>query len=451
MKKRQLYIFLSFLILLGFSACSNPNNTRGDDKAQKLTVLNWTYNSNEFAVDEFKKLHPNIQLEQNLYDEVDSGAVKEKALTEIMSGSGPDVLILRTQLFPNIHKMVQNNVFYNLDSLIKDNSSFKVDEYNQKVMKTGMYDGSQYLIPMYIDFPVMMTTKSFFSKQDIKIPESGISWNELSLMSKKYTNNKKNEGKYMFGTDFDFGKLLYSSYMNYIDYDNKKSNFNSTQFKALLTTFKEIQKSVCPEEIEKKKGTIGTLLDGTIQFIRTPATIDAIQSMSSCLKQYLKEELYLVKSPTEMNEDSLTANVKFLVGINAKCKRPKESFDFLKIILSKSNQTPYQNLNNSRYLGGLPVNTAAFKEELRHYMSNEVSEYGVTRGIGGIKFNSAPLSHNLGLKVEGFYNNISKTEISDYKVYEIVMEESKNFLAGKASAEQIAKAIDQKVSLYLNE
>jgi hypothetical protein len=57
----------------------------------------------------------------------------------------------------------------------------------------------------------------------------------------------------------------------------------------------------------------------------------------------------------------------------------------------------------------------------------------------------------MGERVKYLYNNITKAEINDYTVLGIILDETKDFLAGKISAEQTAKAINQKVMLYLNE
>ena len=453
--KHRLFLALISTVIIYLNACSFQNSKdkqKQDDSLSELTVLNWTYNSIDSTIDEFSNLYPNIKLEQKMYDDEDTGGVKEKAITEIMSGEGPDILLLRVPTFPNIHKMIGNNIFYDLDTLIKSDKSFKIEEYNQIVMDSGMYKGKRYLVPLYFSLPVMITTKSFLSDHDFSIPDGEITWTELSQMSKEFGNDGKNKGKYMFSEDSSFENLIRCSYMEYVDYSKRKSSFDSTKFISLLNNYKELQSVVCPAEIAKKANMIELLKNETFGIANNSIALSYISSMNSCFKQYLGEEMYIIPFPTDQPQIGITANIRIVAGINANCKNPREAFEFLKLILSKENQTPYLNLNNSRYIGGLPVNIEAWEEELRHYMSSEViAGAGESYWIGSLEYKPSPLSPNIEIKVKQLYNNMAKAEINDYRVYTIITEETKAFLADKSSAEKTAKAINQKVMLYLNE
>lgn len=455
MKTRLVSLCISVLLILTFTACSlNKSGESTDDSTSQksLTILNGAHYSIDLVIDELKNLHPEILIEQKLYDELDMAGDNEKTVTELMAGKGPDVLILRVGNFRNLYKMVDNKTFLNLDDFIKSYRSFNMDELNQNILKCGVYDGKRYLIPLYYGLPVMITTKSFLSTHKLNISESGATMSDLTELAAQFLKDNKNQNKYLFSDDFNFDNLLFYNSMKYIDYTKRKSSFDSIDFISTLNNFKDIQSTVCPGEVAQKEEVIGLLKNGTIGLVQYSAGIGTIEAMYSYIKQYMGEDMCLIPILDDGKTVLLPADAKFVVGINANSPNKKEAFEFLKVLLEKEGQTPYLNTANTRYISGLPVNIKAMKEELRYYMSNEIIAIpGETHGGLQYKYSPLPLSKALGERIEKLNGNITKGQINDYRVLSIIKQETKDFLDDKITAEQSAKAIDQKVMLYLNE
>ncbi len=457
MKQRKFILIIIVLIIISLSACSFSDSSEvknQDEPSSKLTILSWSHYNIDIAMNEFNISHPDIELEQEFYDDEETGKVKEKIITEIMSGEGPDIQIMRVRHFPNLHKMLDNKIFYNLDTLIKNDKSFEMQEYNQIVFDSGMNDGKRFLVPLYFNIPAMITTKSFLANNGFTIQEGAITWTQLSQMAKEFVNNEKNKGKYMFSSDYSFEELIQNSYMKYIDFNKRKASFDSPEFIALLKMYKEVQPAVCPVEIEKKAPIVDLMKNSTYGVIQYPIDIEGQANINSVLKQYLEEEAYIIPLPAEQQKSDITATVGLVAGIKANCKKPQEAYEFMKLLLAKDNQIPH--LFKKDYNRNLPVNIEACKEELNYWMSPErndtSSEYRSFGGIGGmVNFASTPLSADMGAKADKLYNGITKAEINDYTVLSILKEDAKNFLDGTASAEKTAKAINDKVMLYLNE
>ncbi|WP_313559677.1 ABC transporter substrate-binding protein [Ruminiclostridium cellobioparum] len=459
MRNRFFLVLVSAILIIGLNACSlqNDNNgEEGDGSSPELAVLSWSNSHIEGVVSQFSSLYPKIKIKDKRYFDGDEGGIIEKAITELMSGKGPDILILRAQDFPNVHKMLDNNTFYDLDKLIKNDGTFEIDQYNKIAMDSGIYEGSRYLMPLYFNIPVMFTTRSFLTNQGFGIPEGGITWDNLAQMSGKFLNNDNNKGKYLFSYDFNFENLIQGSYMNFIDYSKRKSSFDSAEFINLLNIYKELQPAVCPAEISKKANVVELLTKGTIGIMQDdkPIEVSSLLILNSCCKQYMGEDMYMIPFPGDQQKENITGNVRVLAGINANCKKPQEAFKFLTLLLSKDNQIPYVNDPlNTNYVKGCPINIEAWKEELRHHMSDEIEKMEGTAvdDAGSIKFTTSPLSPDIGTKAEQLYNGMARADINDYRVLTILSEGTADFLAGKISAEQAAKAINQKIMLYLNE
>ncbi len=457
MRHKLFLTAISIILIISLNACSFQNvkeGQKGEDSSSGLTVLSWSKSKIDDVINQFSTLHPEIKLQDKRYFDNDEGGVKEKAITEIMAGGGPDILVFRVKEFPNLHKILENDTLYDLNKLIEKSKSFKIEEYNKTVMDSGVFNGERNLIPLYSNLPVMITTKSFLSDQGFNITNRGITWTELAQMAKKFASNNDNKGKYMFSNDFSFESLIQCSYMKYIDYGKRKSSFDSEDFISLLNMCKAIQPAVCPTQLVDKDNSIKQFVKGVVGFVRDDNTMELsnLFSYNSVCKQYLGEEMYLIPFPSDQKSAEIIGNVRVMVGINANCKGPQEAFEFIELLLKKENQTPYINMLKN-YVKGSPVNNEAWNEELKYYMGSglglEKHSFGDETGF--IEFTPSPLSSNMGTEINQLYKGITRVEFCDFRVLTILIEETKAFLSGKASAEKTAKNINQKVMLYLNE
>lgn len=459
MRNRFFLVLFSVILVIGLNACSLKNDNNEDKRygsSPELTVLSWSNSHIEGVINQFGSLYPEINIKDKRYFDGDEGGIIEKSVTELMSGKGPDILILRAEDFPNIRKMLDNNTFYDLDKLIKNDESFEINQYNRIALDSGIYEGKRYLMPLYFNIPVMFTTRSFLTNQGFNIPEGGITWNDLAQMSGKFLNNDNNKDKYLFSYDFNFENLIQGSYMKFIDYSKRKSSFDSTEFINLLNIYKELQPAVCPGEVSKKANVVELLTKGTIGIMQDnkPIEVSSLLILNSCCRQYMGEDMYMIPFPSDQQKENITGNVRVLAGINANCSKPQEAFKFLTLLLAKDNQIPYVNDHlNTNYVKGCSINIEAWKEELRHNMSDEIEKIeGTAIDDGGsIKFTTSPLSTNIGTKADQLYNSMTRADINDYRVLTILNEGTRDFLAGKISAEQAAKDINRKIMLYLNE
>ena len=457
MKNRVILTIIIGVLIISLSACSSKKSDDKDNQdeySNGLTVLSWMNSKIDDVIYHYNTVHPETKIQDKRYFANDEGGMKEKAITELMAGGGPDVLIFRATEFPNLHKILENDYLYDLNKLIQKDKSFKMEEYNQIVMDSCVFNGKRNLIPLYSNLPVMITTKGFFTRQGFNIPEGGITWTELTHMAKDFSNNRNNKDKYIFSNDFSFESLIQCTYMKYIDYSKKKSSFDSDEFISVLNMFKELQSAVCPADIAKTANSVQLLTKGVVGIVRDDNTLEVsnLFGFNAVCKQYLGEEMFMIPFPSDQQKVDIIANVRVVAGINANCKKPQEAFDFLKLLLAEENQTPYVN-NIRNYVKGTPVNNKAWKEELKYYMNPEFPKEKHVFGdeVGFIEYVTSPLSSNLGDKADKLYTGITKAEINDYRVLTILSEETKSFLTGKTSAEKTAKAINNKVMLYLNE
>ena len=221
--------------------------------------------------------------------------------TEIMSGDGPDLFIIKvplsravaedradTLLFSNPEKVMYSNIFLPLDTYLKEFTSVDIEECNQAVLQAGQTDEGQLLFPILYDYNVCVfsteeSSESFFYPN---------SWDELiqneEMLQAIYRNDI-------------YGFLAYSG--PYADYKNEE----------LLISKDDIVKQVEQCLSEEKKW----------ENVRGMSVNSMLYDLSG--NDSLSYECY----PIPNIDGGVTANISAYAGINRNTRVADEAASFL--------------------------------------------------------------------------------------------------------------------------
>lgn len=434
-----------------FTCCSCSSNEKepapapGEKIALKMTIIQddkLSYN----AIHKFNRTYSNVQIEykQVTREEYYSQKYKDKLTAEILAGEGPDIFSGSTYMLPSIYKAAQNGTFYDLNKLIKKDKQFKMQDYYETVMDSGLIDGKRCMLPVNFGVNVFYTYDSVLKNNNLQIDEKNFSWDTLSKMSAQFT--KQNKEKYFFNV-MDFTTIVESSGLNLVDYKSKKANFDSKEFIKLLNTYKEITPAICPGEVMSKyKGFWwGMAKDNKLVFLNSYLSNPSnFWTEYNFAKNDLNSEVKIYSYPTINGNEKSAATVKNFVAINKKSKHINEAFDFIKILLSEE-------IQNNTDLASIPVNKEAYKKMIAFY-----SDKGNQTEIGSVlgdnkRYQSVPFSEEFANTLDGLPDKVETSYFWDGSVYTIIDNEMKDFMSGKKTAEQTAKSINDKVLLFLNE
>jgi ABC-type glycerol-3-phosphate transport system substrate-binding protein len=213
---------------------ANNNGVKGNAAADSAAVpelsiyymINVNYISN--AILEFKSKFPDVKINRKLFY-VNSQDDFNKALsTEVLTGGGPDIIVCKPlKDLDSVSKIFSNGAFEDLNKFISSDKDFKLSDYNS-VIKAGVLNGRREFVPLYYSLNVLHTTETILQQNDIKISED-CSISELSYIVKSFLKNEKRKSKYLFDSNFSFYYLLNCCQGNFLDYDNKKCDFNPWQ------------------------------------------------------------------------------------------------------------------------------------------------------------------------------------------------------------------------------
>lgn len=427
--KVKLFIVRSliFILLIGIlTSCSNKSTVETNNIS--LYLLN---NSNRTdikkAIDKFNSVNK-VKIDIKNYSKEQEKEYYDILATELMSGIGPDIVLIEDRTLKSVYKAMATDVFFDLNKLISYDEAFNFNGLNKTVLDSGVYSGKRYLMSLGYNINVFAEDKETKQDSHTSFDTSNWTWDYLEEACADYIN--KNKNKYVIFSDSErlFSNMLMNNIDTFIDFENKTCNFNSAKFIELLNIYKtDIFPSIIPgDEIVSDPKFYKRIIFQNI-------------SMLTRAKWYsdetnIKKNYYLM--PTINGEKNLFINPCYSIGITNKCNNKKEAYEFIKLMLTEE----IQDLSPC-----IPVNNNSYIRNANFYIKN------INSTSVNIDSNIKEIDREL---IKSQYNEIQtigECKYIDYSIIEIINSELADFLKSKVTAEKAAARIDEKVKLCLNE
>jgi ABC-type glycerol-3-phosphate transport system substrate-binding protein len=124
------------------------------------------------AVAEYEKAYPDVAVTvETTGEEVENPysltgwqqgveQYRQRVTTELMVGSGPDVVLIHKDIFTDIRRTLDSGAFVDLNPFMEQDEEFDMSVLNQAVMDAGVYKGRRYLMPYSYCFPSLFGIRS---------------------------------------------------------------------------------------------------------------------------------------------------------------------------------------------------------------------------------------------------------------------------------------------------
>ena len=253
-------------------------------------------------------------------------------------------------------------------------------------------------------------------------------------------------------TSFDnyyvFYYTLQSGANDYIDYDRGICSFDDGDFIKML----KFVKTLPEDSIDNFFAPINTIRNNEGYLYEF--YVNSLKSFIE-LKYWYGEDEYVIKGFPNQSGNGTIVNCYSFLSINSKSPRKQGAREFIKFFLSDEMQA-YPEANF------IPVtNTGISKtfEKLmeKHYYAVSIMDDGSPSPYltaYDFELNNATealFTEKDAERIKQFFNTTKATPKADETVISIILEEINPFFAGKVTAEQCAKYIQNRVSTYLNE
>ncbi len=422
---------------------------KGEQKTQSKKTLTVAVRGSEryleAAVGKFEKEHPDIKVDVKVNFQSDNYRKEEEEYqkvisTELMAGNGADIIEIQDLPYK---KFVDKNMLANLSEMIKNDKSFDISKYQQNVVNACKYRDNLYMIPIQFSFVAFMANKNIMTKENLKIDSTKWTWKEFLEIAQKISKDTNGDGKLdqfalpkMSASEI-FNFMFTNEYNNFVDFDNKKANFDSKEFIEILNFAKDFPvEKICSPTLDWA-GLYNYTDPGTVGFIRHSSN-----GYDNCLTQgraQVNGEVEFLDMPSFGGGKGLKS---FLLGrafsINNNSKLKAESWELIKVLLSDE-------IQSSRDFFRFGVNLNSQKDLAKLDMARGAAYYA-DRGRY-----AKPLTQEDIDLVNKVLDGLNTIPYYDIKANTIISEGANEFFTGKKTAEEAAKQIQNKMNIYLGE
>ncbi|MCI8800920.1 MAG: extracellular solute-binding protein [Lachnospiraceae bacterium] len=413
------------------------------DKAVLVLAGNWIGSDLKQRVVEYNRSNEEYRITVKEYDSYNTYEDYEAGLTQlnndITTGNMPDILI--TSGLP-VENYVSKGLLADVGKLIEKDEELSQVEFVQNVLDAYSVDGKlYYVIPNFRVSTVIGKTsivgdRTSWTMADMKelmstLPEGTNMLGEMTRDSFMYTMMD------FCGADF-------------MDVSTGKCEFDSQNFLDMMEFAKEL-----PEELSEDYFGEDYWRNYESQYrenrtILRNLYIGRLSDVNSTINGSFGEDVSYIGFPTESGMGSYV-QAQDSYAISARSANIDGAWDFLRYYLTDEYQ--------KELTWGLPIQMKYFMEDAqeatqRPYYLDEngnKEEYDDYFYIGGEEIKLDPMSQAQVDELVNFIFSINKCYYGNSDITTIINEEMPSFFSGQKSAQEVAKIIQSRAQLFVNE
>ncbi|WP_178076031.1 ABC transporter substrate-binding protein [Paenibacillus oralis] len=426
----------------GSGAPGDGGSASGGQNGQKVIAVS-VVESNRFldlAKQKFEAAHPDIRIEIKpafSTPQSESGMARatgffdpntlEKYATtinaDLMNGTASDLLVVDPLPYT---KYADKKLLADMGEFMKDDDRFSPDNYYMNVFDALKYDGGLYGIPYSVSMMVWMGNQDRLEPLGIR-PDR---WTWKEFKEKIGTLAQDPSGSPLQWEDpGDWIIERVGAERNaFIDSDSQTAEFAGQKFIDLLEETKSLYDQKFFSQPDVSISLSGDKAGSELS-VFFPVRVGDFAAAAIGHLLFANPAIYEV--PSESGEQGMSFDAHTMLAINNKSPNKQEAWEFLSFLLTDEMQF-------SPELEGLPVLKKASEAQMEAAKNASVE--------GSPKATPEELN-----KIHELLSQVNRFAGLDPKIEAILKEETKPFFTGQKTAETVAKSIQNKVNLYLQE
>lgn len=408
------------------------------------------------AVSEYNKKSKSYRIRINDYTQYNteknqySGSI-EKLKNDFMSGKSSDI-ILSNSFNGGLNALESKGSFADLYDIMKKDDTVKKDSFLPNVLKAFEYKGKLYELPVSFSVNTISGKKKFVGNKENWTLEEMMKDYKAMPSGTEFTSNSNAENLFSTFVNYNIG--------NYVDFNKKSCNFDTPEFKELLDFCKSFGKdkrdwqNMTEEDWQKYSIDQAMASRNDKRFIEIASYSSFRDYHNAVAGIYNNEPITLAgyPSPNGNGGNISVSNLKFSIAADSPVK--SAAWDFVKQFFTEE----YQSSSDNDF--EFPVNLKSFEAKADEAMkpqsytdpdTGEVTTYPSTYEIGDKSVEIGDLTQSERDYIVQYIENITTVEVSDSKLVDIVTEETDGFFNGNKTADETAKMLQNRISIYVSE
>ncbi len=371
---------------------------------------------------------------------------------DIIAGNIPDILQINSDMPSDSY--ISKGLFADLNTYIDGDPEIRRSDYLENIFEAFSINGSLYeLTPSF-------SVRTVSGKTSVVGSASGWNMDEFNAVLAKYPDSLP---------FFDVTQTVMLDNIctitadQFIDKNTGKCNFDSEGFIKVLQFAKTLSSKSVWEDgggipIDMYSKDMGndfwTEMETAYRENRVLLQVEYFNSFRGywqLMKGTYGEDINFIGFPTDSRNGS-AVNPTFKLAMSAKSKLSEGAWQFLRYFLTDE----YQNTITNEFPVKLSRIDALAKEAMQPYSwtdetTGEVIVYPSEWWIGGESIVIGEITQEYVDIVKNYLRSLTQVVRYDTSMMNIINEEAAAFFAGSKSAEETAKIIQNRVSIYVSE
>ncbi len=371
----------------------------------------------------------------------DSEALQNMNMDIISANNCPDIFDLKNI---NVEALAKNGVFENLEPWLEQSSTLNREDYLENVLENFTYDG------ILTAIPATVTLYTLMGNSDIVGEKPGWTLDEMIAIVDANPDVRL--------SIFDVNQSVLRDCLqfginNFIDWGTGKAEFESEEFKKMLifaSRYPSPDSWTSSEESANQQMRQGKLLLISMY-------ISAFQDIQLYDDQY-DGGVTFIGYPTADGSNGCRLETSNACAIASKCKYKEEAWEFIEFLLNRE--------ADEWSADGFPCNKNDLTAKISavEYLTDSNGDLLLDlNGKPMLKYDSV-MYNNSSRRYE--YHAVTEDEAAlvifllgsaqfistrDDAIYRIIYEESEAYFQNQKSVDEVAKIIQNRVQLYLDE
>ncbi len=360
---------------------------------------------------------------KNYWDENTSDFGTDALTQDLLDGIVPDILCS----IPDYRMFSEKGLFEDLSFWMENDPDFHEDEYFMNFFKSLKYKDRLECIGFQFAVDTYAAKAEFLGGTE-----------RLTLAD--YANLTLPDGMEVLSSAdrvSAFEWLMSSQLSEFVDYENASCTFDSEEFISLLKWFSTFPEQAAVSDDYAYRENRALLC---------PTQIGSLQNYHRTVQcQFGNADVTLTGTPIHAEGNGGVFATLGLLAVSSTSEYKEEVWDFIKFCLSAEVQS-----NKGAQSYGFPVNLKALKNVMDAQVSGTEKLPSVS--FGGEMVQLTPPTEQEAAQVREYLKGVTFCSyLDDPTIKNIVEEETAKCFAGDCTAEDAAKIIQGRVSLYLAE
>lgn len=349
--KNKIVIILTLQFIITVFAFSGCGESTASSNSSKLTYCAYYEDAICDIIERYNKYCTKHYDESYQIEIVEFESQEEmniKISTEVMSGGGPDIFSLSQKL--PFEKMAANSTLLDVDELINTYySEINFDDYNAKVMESGVINGKRYFVPLAYSIDAFISTEETLGKYNLVSTD-------FSYEALNDALSQSGESYSLFGSTEDNLNFFYSFLAQFFDYNSSEIEFDTKDFSESLDYIYDLINNDTTDE-NIYYFLYENISKGDSVFYKQFSSFELMVRTYAYLYYYSSTPV-LVNNFSQ-SQNIISASVDFGIAFNSNCKHKEKLLPFIEYCLSESIQTNW----NTEYCA-LAVNNSTLKNSI---------------------------------------------------------------------------------------